>query len=229
MLAIAGVDAIFLDYSNVGKTYQSTLHILAEALRDARKSGIDVPKISTMNNLATNPPFAARAVAALYYSCFVENDYSDIWYYRDGKPLLFGNAAIKFAESDVDADNNFEPGLLKEMDDFFTIRYAGSRGKQKGHNNGVDEWMWLENFPQPLRNVDEATGRPEFVAVGTAINESTVIGGAMTGVFSDQYSKGRGFSEVFGEDYSADAMRKAYASFFTLLTPIEKAFRAICL
>ncbi len=210
VLSLAGVDAIFFDYTNSGNNFIPTLNILAQAFRDAKASGVDIPRISGMMTLGGAKSDAFRGRAAIYYNCFVLNDYSDIWYYRDGKPLLFGNAATKFAAPDVDADNNFEPEFLKEMDDFFTIRYAGARGKQKGHNNGVDEWMWLENFPQPLRNVDPETGRAEFVAVGTAINESTVIGGAMTGVFSDQYSKGRGFSEVFGEDYSADGMRKAY-------------------
>jgi hypothetical protein len=37
MFAIAGVDAIFLDYSNGGHTYQNTIHVLANAFRDARK------------------------------------------------------------------------------------------------------------------------------------------------------------------------------------------------
>ncbi len=210
MLSNIGVDAIFFDYTNNGLDFIPTLNILADAFRDAKATGVDIPRISAMMTLGGAKDDAFRGRAAIYYNCFELNDYSDIWYYLDGKPLLFGNATNKFAKSDVEEGNTFEPALLDKLENFFTIRFAGSRDKAIGHNGGVDEWMWLENFPPPLRNADAATGRPEFVAVGTAVNESTVIGGAMTGVFSDEYSKGRGFSEVFGEDYSADGMRKAY-------------------
>ena len=204
MLAIAGVDAIFLDYSNGGKTYQSTLHILAEALRDARKSGIDVPKISTMNNLATNPPLAARAVAALYYSCFVENDYSDIWYYLDGKPLIYGQ--VSYEKYSAEMKTEAEKKLFEKIDSMFTVKY---QGKRNGEAN-PDDWMWLENFPQVLRDVNPETGRVGFVAVGVGINQSIKYGLTEVGVFSDPYAKGRGFSEAFGEDYTEKGMREAY-------------------
>ena len=70
--------------------------------------------------------------------------------------------------------------------------------------------MWLEKFPQVLRDVDKETGRAGFVAVGCALNESTVFGVDVTGVFSDPYNKGRGYSEAFGEDYSPEGKRMAY-------------------
>lgn len=49
-------------------------------------------------------------------------------------------------------------------------------------------------------SVDETTGRPEFMSLGLAVNESIVWGVSTTGVFSDPYTKGRSYAEAFGED-----------------------------
>ena len=204
MFAIAGVDAIILDYSNGGNTYQATLHILVQALRDAKASGVKSPKLSAMVNIGGGLETVARAVPAIYYSCFVENDYTDIWYYKDGKPLIYGKSDYEYMKSAL--NNETEKELFKEMESKFTIK---AEGKRNGEPE-PDDWMWLECFPQVLRDVNEETGRVGFVAVGVGINDSTIYGLAETGAFSDQYCKGRAYSEAFGEDYTEKGMREAY-------------------
>ncbi len=204
MFAIAGVDSLFLDYSNGGYTYQTTIHTLAKALRDAKASGVDAPKLSVMLNLGVNPDNAARAVSALYYTCFVENDYTDIWYYKDGLPLLYGWADYKNYETTLKTDA--EKALFKEIDSLFNVKYNGLRNGAPNPN----EWMWLENFPQTLRDVNPETGRVGYVTVGVGINQSTIYGLTEVGAFSSEYCKGRAFSEAFGEDYTEKGMREAY-------------------
>lgn len=206
MLAIAGVDVIFFDYTNGGRDYIPTLNVLAEAFREIKAKGVKVPKISAMMTLSGDKSDAFRGLSAIYYNCFKLNDYSDLWYMKDGKPFLYANANYENAVPDVEEGNNFEGNLIKEIGDFFTVTPHGSRDK----DSGDDSWMWLENYPQVLRDVDKETGRVGFVAVGCAINESTVFGGSVTGVFSDPYNKGRGYSEAFGEDYSENGKRMAY-------------------
>lgn len=206
MLSIAGVDVIFFDYSNGGRVFVPTMNILAEAFRDAKAHGIKVPKISAMMTLSGDKSDAFRGLSAIYYNCFKLNDYSDIWYMKDNKPFLYANANYENAIKDVAEENIVEAKLIKEISDYFTITPHGSRDV----NNNDNSWMWLENYPQVLRDVDKETGRVGYVAVGCAINESTVFGGSVTGVFSDPYNKGRGYSEAFGEDYSENGKRMAY-------------------
>ena len=206
MMAIAGVDAIFFDYTNGGWDYISTLNVIAEAFRDAKESGIDIPKFSIFSHMGSDSDICYRNLMTIYANCFIEHDYTDIWYHWEDKPLIFGNAVPERAINAVDSDNLMERKLVKDTEDFFTIRMNGGRNDRTFD----DYWMWLENFPQVLRRADEETGRPEFVVVGTAINQSTVYGNGMTGVFSDPYSKGRGYSEVFGEDYTENGMREGY-------------------
>ena len=206
MLSVAGVDAIFLDYSNGGLNYVSQLAVLVDAFRDAKAEGVDIPRISALTSLIGNSDNVYRALLSLYFNCFVENDYSDVWYYWEGKPLLHGNATYDRAIKNIASDNLTEKEALSYVENFFTIRENGER------NTYVDDgtWQWLEIFPQMMRNVDKETGRPEFVSVGSAINQSTELGFSVTGVFSDPYSKGRGYSAAFGEDYSENGKRMAY-------------------
>ena len=206
MLSVAGVDALFFDYSNAGLDYIRQLNVFAEAFRDAKKSGIDIPEMCAMMNLGYNPDNAFRGLLAIYFNCFYENDYSDIWYHLDGKPLLYANSTYDVALQNTKGENNTEIETLMLTKDFFTFRPHG----QRNVDTEDDSWMWLENFPQVLRNVDEETGRPEFVVVGCGINQSTETGLSETGVFSDPYCKGRGYSEAFGEDYSENGKRMAY-------------------
>ena len=210
MLANAGVDAIFFDYSNGGWTYVRTMNALVSAFRDSKASGVNVPRISAMTELdGGRTEFTYRGFLSIYYNCFVENDYSDIWYYWDGKPLLYAESCYENAVKNVDKDSRADQEALDKIKDFFTIRRGGKRDGQEDVATGSDKWVWLENFPQVLRNKD-ASGRPEFVSLGVGINESTFYGKTRTGVFSDEYSKGRAYSEVFGEDNRETGTRNAY-------------------
>ena len=208
MLSNAGVDAIFFDYTNSGSNYINTLNVVAKAFRDSKASGVKVPKISAFTHMGQNPAIAFSNIASLYLNCFVNNNYGDIWYYEDGKPLVYGNATAWRAKGDTDPENIHEQKLIEEMTSFFVYKENGIRSDKTNRNS--DYWFWLEHFPQVLRGYDEVTGRPAFMSVGPAINESTVYGVSVTGVFSDPYSKGRAYSEAFGEDYTERGLREGY-------------------
>ncbi|MDP4133865.1 MAG: hypothetical protein Q8882_07620, partial [Bacillota bacterium] len=208
LLADAGVDAIFFDYSNSGLCYVKTLLTLAQAFRDSKATGVKVPKISCMMSLGGNPDDAIRSTKTIYQTCFKYEDFSDIWFYLDGKPLLYGNVDLPIASGAAIKDDTEDAAVLKEINSFFTFRYEGSRAKGP-KADGSNEWVWLENFPLHLWN-KQPDGRVEFMAVGTGINESYVLGPGVTGVFSNEYNKGRGYSEAFSEDYTANGKRMAY-------------------
>ena len=48
------------------------------------------------------------------------------------------------------------------------------------------------------------------MSLGLAINESYVWGPSITGVFSDEYTKGRSYTEAFGEDWREGSYRENY-------------------
>ena len=204
MLATAGVDVIFFDYTNDGNTYLPMLDKVVEAFRLAKESGVKVPKISAMTDWITgDTELSYRVLSSLYFHAFYENDYSDVWFYYEGKPFLFGSSiperAIPNSKNDMEKYVTSE-----EIGEFFSYRVHGVKNNPK-----YEGWYFLENFPQVLRGTTE-DGRTEFMSVGVAINQSTVIGSKETGAFSDPYAKGRGYSEAFGEDYSNDGKHNAW-------------------
>ncbi len=210
MLSMADVDVILFDYSNSGIVYSDAVEILAKAFRDAKRAGVKVPKITGMYAIGDDSENNIKSLSATYHIFFTENDYSDLWYYMDGKPMVYTyNNVMRSAQK----GDTYEAELTKTLSEFFTYRKSSSRNVYTPVPDGSDyedeTWFWLENFPQPVRGTTE-NGRPAFVVVGAAINQSTIYGTGITGVLSDPYSKGRGFSEVFGEDYSENGKRMGY-------------------
>lgn len=207
LLGATGVDVVFLDYTNSGLTYLPTLGIMAKAFRDVKKKGIAVPKISCFTGRDTES--ITRLTESLYFHGFVENDYSDIWYYRDGKPFIMGSSSNGTLISDnvISYTKTIESTCAKEVGEtvagFFSNRTAAVR------NIDTEGWQWLEAFPQNLRGKTES-GRPEYVTIGSAINQTPYTKKGSYDVFSNPDSKSRGFSEVFGEDNSIDGIRKGY-------------------
>lgn len=198
MLSAVGVDCIFMDFSNGGRTFMPTLNVLVKALRDTKARGVDVPRLSLFN--WNNPATAYTLMTTLYSVGFVENDWSDIWYMLDGKPLIFSTESGLVMKNQVKKENTSSLGLIEEIDDNFTWRVFGGM-----ENEDASTWTWIESFPQMQRGGTMEDGRPEFMAVGVSFNQSYVNSGSR--IASDDYSMGRGYSNVFGEDYSADGPR----------------------
>lgn len=90
MLSAAGVDVLYLDWSNGGAVYMEALDVLVKAMRDTKAEGVNIPKLSLFNWDSTAGAY--KLALALYNTGFIQNDWSDIWYYYDGKPLFFSIA-----------------------------------------------------------------------------------------------------------------------------------------
>ncbi len=208
MLANAGIDVIFYDATNGGKGYIPMITVMVEALRDSKASGVDIPRLSCFCGGADE---VTQMVMAIYAHCFVENDFSDIWYYRDGKPFIFGSSLAREDNIKAFSDKQLPAGqaLLAETREHMTSRNWG--GSSADAKFGSNAWFWLDAFPQVLRNPDE-TGRPEFITVGAGKNKTnySTQKGISYDAFSNQDAWSRAYSAVFGDDYSENAARKAY-------------------
>ncbi len=204
LFASAGVDALSLDYTNGNTIFSHQLKVMLDAMCESKAEGHNIPKVTIYGNMTNNGTSRFDQMAMLYYSVIKNEKYSNLWFIWDGKPFVAGypvsDVNIPIKDSDLLT-------LKRTIDETFSFRQHGNRMNSDGHLNDIS---WLDNYPQPLRGVERADGRIESVTVGVGINQSTVDKGTKTGVFSDPYAKGRGFSEAFGEDYSADNGRKAY-------------------
>ena len=209
MLSQAGVDAIFLDLSNEDNIFVDTTNLLFKAFYDAKMEGLDVPKVSVLDSWSSDYKQREMQIKALYLNYIKSGKYTDLWYKWDGKPVLFGDTTREylstrsFGKGDTENDR-----LLNEIFESCTVRASGSRTAGEATNDDK-AWIWLQSYPQTAWNVEE-DGRVESMSLGVAINQSYVFEYEKTGVFSDPYTRGRSYTEAFGEDYRVGAMNEGY-------------------
>ena len=72
-LANAGIDAIFLDYTNNDMTFVGPQNVLLSAFHDAREDGIDAPKVSCY---IFNARYAVDSLSAFYFNV-IKNELFD--------------------------------------------------------------------------------------------------------------------------------------------------------
>lgn len=206
LMADAGVDVVFLDYTNGDSIYAKALDVMMRAYHDAREDGVNVPKISCYMQMGGTVKNKYRMLKAVYFNLCYNEYYKDLWYYWDGKPLMIQTGYYDDVK-DANSEDAEEIKLADEIVNFFTFRETGERHAQDASKNGY--WHWLTNYPQPAWGLSE-DGRVEMVNVGMAINESYLYGASKTGVFSEDYTKGKSYTEAFGEDYRPDAIHEGY-------------------
>ncbi|MBP1588503.1 MAG: hypothetical protein ILO53_08925, partial [Clostridia bacterium] len=149
MLTDAGVDFICFDVSNA-HAYESNALKLMQILDEYQKAGFDVPKVCFLTNTSSG-----ATMRTIYRKVYQKHpEYSDVWFYWDGKPLIIGH-------SDEATD---------ELKDFFRIKESQWPMSEK-----VDDgFPWME-FDRLLTDdaVYGLNGRKEVVNVSLAQHNET--------------------------------------------------------
>jgi hypothetical protein len=125
MMAAAGVDFIYFDVTNAF-TYLGTVDKYCEISLEMRSKGINAPYISFMTNSS-----GGATTNALYDEIYAKQRFKELWFYWEGKPLIFGNPA----------DNV----LRSEVKSFFNIKYSWAWTDAKNQPN---HWQWIDTYPQ---------------------------------------------------------------------------------
>ena len=125
MLASAGVDFIYFDVTN-SFTYLNTVDKYCEISLEMREKGINAPYISFMTNSNSG-----RIMNELYDEFYSKDEYKDLWFYWEGKPIIFGQPK--------------DPVLRKDVSSFFNIKYSWAWTDAQENPN---HWQWLDTYPQ---------------------------------------------------------------------------------
>lgn len=206
LLSDAGVDFLFLDYTNGKVIFRRNLEVMLQAFEDARAFGVDVPKIVFAGNMTVGVADTKYMMKSLYLTLFKPGRYSDLWYYYEGKPLIM----VHGENMDVGIDENdmFDLLLTDEILDFFTFR--GIEGDwQKNLTRKDDKWSIADKYPQRTFGVD-STGAAETVVATAAINYG-VDTDRLTPMSSDN-ARTKNYTETYGYDYRDGAF--LYNSYF---------------
>ena len=180
MLSDANIDTLIFDTSNK-LTYEQQYLALMKAFSEERRAGNRTPFVAFLT------PFGdpKTTVAKLWDELYSKGHYKDLWFQREGKPLILADP------------QKVDPALLQ----FFTFRrpqpsyFVGP--------TGPNMWSWLEVHPQHVFRNDR--GEKEQMSVGVAQN---AVEGKLA-VLSNPRSQGRSYHNG-NWDTSPDAVLYGY-------------------
>jgi len=109
MLSDAGVDFLFLDYTN-GSIYDAELTQFMAVAEDLKAKGVHVPRLAFFLN--SEPEWK---IEALYTTWYKPGKYDDMWFQWQGKPLLMVDRPTQTVKMK-------DPTLLSAIQDYFTWR-----------------------------------------------------------------------------------------------------------
>jgi hypothetical protein len=87
MLADAGVDVVFFDCTNGSFTWKSSYTKLLEVWMQARLDGVKTPQVAFFLPFAANNN-ALKSIHELYTELYQPEQYKELWFMWDGKPLI---------------------------------------------------------------------------------------------------------------------------------------------
>ena len=165
-LANAQIDVAIFDCTNGTRTWMDSTWALLETWSQARKDGVNTPKIAFMLPF-WDQNYNAVDLRQLYRDIYRDGKYQELWFYWQGKPLIYG-----IPDS---VDQKIAQTSGEEKEEWETIRrFFAFRPGQPGYTCGPqrpDNWSWLEVYPQNGYG-KRADGTFDMVCVGVAQNHS---------------------------------------------------------
>ncbi len=193
LLTNAGVDVIFTDNTNGDHTWHNSYNALLEEWDDAMQDGLKTPKLSFMLPF-WDESYTNMQVTSIYQDLYRADRYRNLWYYRDGKPMLMAIPA---------SFNPKNSPVEKEIANFFTFRagqpdYVVDRTELK-------TWGWLSMYPQAKyyeTNKDRSEGVVDQITVGVAMNHDYKVGGLAA--MSGNNIAGRSYTSTYKDRYEKE-------------------------
>ncbi len=199
MLSAAGIDFIYLDFTN-GVTFPNYFTLLLDTWIKIREEGGNTPRI--VCHTGEFPHFIVTELYSTLWAFYKNPKYTDLWFKWEGKPLIFGN--LPTVEYTVDetigsySQKQFFEGLERvegatefylkgEFDNVisnFTVRRSWAIVSGKDIRKGY--WNWLDNsFPQ--KSGIDFNGKEEQMPVAMGILANLSQGRSYMG---KRYGKG---------------------------------------
>ncbi len=152
MLSNAGVDFIFFDVTNA-YTYLDTVKQVCEVSMQMRSHGIQTPHVCFLTHSRSG-----QVMNQLYDEFYAKGLYEELWFRRDGKPLIMGKAD--------------DPDLRPEVKNFFTIKFSWAWTNTRQEPN---HWQWLDGYPQDW-GWSQSPEIAEQITVSTAHHPANPLG-----------------------------------------------------
>jgi len=144
MLANAGVDFVVFDCTNKTNTFKSAYTQLLKVWEQAKKDGVNTPKVVFMLNFAPNKA-SLTEISELYTDLYSKGLYKDQWFMWQGKPLV-----IAYPEMLEKRTNS--AGLRFIADYSFNGIQFMCAGNDRGKDFTVKLYKWEKNYDASISN-----------------------------------------------------------------------------
>lgn len=190
MLANAGVDYVAMDNTNGKYTWEEGVMKLLKVWGQARKDGVRAPQITFMLPFGGGED-AKWQLYDLYQKVYKNEEYQDMFFYWDDKPLILCSADCLDESIAIDNKNGIPE---QELRDFFTFRYCNAGYAQTDLPENVMQWMAV--YPQNVSK--DSDGNIEQVPVSISQNWSkekglTAMSDQSVDVFGRTYTVSNGY------------------------------------
>ena len=204
LFADAGVDFLFLDYTN-GSMYDPELATLLQVAEDLKAHGVAVPRLVFFLNF--QPEWK---IESLYKEWYKPGLHDNMWFRWQGKPLIM-------AAMPTDASKLKDPTLLPAIQTFFTWRPAWAF---QDAAKEPTKWRFMDEFHdgQPQRPALGPDGKVEQMVVSKSLG-GPIWGNMQTGgvssypghvpVYDDQWTSKENAQGLFFQHQWDNARRVA--------------------
>jgi len=167
MLTDAGIKILYLDATNAFD-YRPAYLKLCEVLHKMKFEGYETSLQIVFFTYAYSP----QTITRIYDEFYSQGTYSELWYMKDGKPLILGYP---------DGSPSGTPmSVSTEIRNFFTWRQCWY------DTHGDNQWSWLSEYPAGFA-YSGTSDRPEEMAMAPCQN------------FPSMADRGRSWSSVTGQ------------------------------
>lgn len=189
LLADAQIDAVIFDATNGTLTWMESVEALMKTYEQARRDGVKTPKFAFMLPFG-DLNYTATDLVQLWRDIYRDGRYKALWFYWDGKPLIYGlpDAVDRLIPTKEGAEKEELIAIRK----FFSFRPG--QPEYTGGSRRPDHWSWLEVYPQHGYG-ERSDGRFDMISVGAAQNHSSAKFDGKSGLaaMNDQNVFGRAY------------------------------------
>jgi len=133
LIADAGIDMVFIDYTNL-EVYDAELTTFLNEAAELKSEGVRVPRVA----LFLNTWFESK-LEHVYKDFYLSGKYDDMWFRWQGKPLIL-------SPFPTDPSKFKDPTLVPAIQQYFTFRQTGWNDPDPAKDS--HRWRYADKNPQ---------------------------------------------------------------------------------
>lgn len=192
LLTACGIDYLCIDTTNA-VIYRDVVRLLLDTLKNYREQGFETPKVMFYTNSNSG-----STIKQIYNAFFRTDDYNDVWWAPNGKPMIVGIADNNnFASDQLFYGQGFKDYVSDEMKEFFDLAESQWPNCPLNDEYGFPWMSW--QYPQRIHSgrstmsVSVAQHSPQTIYYSDKHKFSSRGYDHRTGVLHEDWERGQNF------------------------------------